>query len=449
MEAHKTIENLAFYDPLTELPNRRMLLDRLRKSLAASARSGKLRAMLFVDLDKFKSVNDLFGHQAGDLLLQESARRLTRSTREADTVARLGGDEFVVMLEELSDLPEEAAARAKMIAEKILAVISQPYLLAGHQCFITSSIGITIIGNRQENPDEVLQQADIAMYQAKAAGRNTLRLFEPDLRTAANAHAELEKELRAAVREKQFLLYYQPQMDRGVLTGVEALVRWNHPHRSIVAPGEFIPLAEDTGLILPLGEWVLETACAQIAAWARVKENAHIAIAVNISSRQIRHPEFVQRVLAMLDRDGANPHNLMLELTESMLVDNIDDTIAKMTELRRHGLRFSMDDFGTGYSSLSYLRRLPLDQLKIDRSFVLNLLTDAVSGAIVRTVISLSQALGLPVIAEGVETEEQRKFLAGLGCHAYQGNLFSLPLPLPELEAFLAGHQDIANQISV
>jgi diguanylate cyclase (GGDEF)-like protein len=444
MEAHKTIENLAFYDPLTELPNRRMLLDRLRKSLAASARSRRLRAMLFVDLDQFKAVNDSFGHEGGDLLLQETAQRLTSSTREVDTVARLGGDEFVVMLEDLSEVPEVAAARAKIIAEKILAVISQPYRLVGHECFITSSIGITIIGNRQESADEVLRQADIAMYQAKAAGRNTLRFFEPALRTAVDAHAAMEEELRTAVREKQFLLYYEPQVDQGVLTGVEALLRWNHPLRSIVAHDEFIPLAEDTGLIQPLGEWALETICAQIAAWANRKETAQIVVSYNISARQFRQPDFVKRVLAMLNRSGANPKNLKLELNESMLVDNIDDMIVKITELRHHGLRFSLDDFGTGYSSLSYLRRLPLDQLKIDRSFVHDIFSDVGSGAIVQTIIVLSQALGLPVIAEGVETEEQRAFLANLGCHAYQGDLFSPPLPLDELEKLLAKHKNIA-----
>ena len=444
MEAKKTIENLAFYDPLTELPNRRMLLDRLRMSLASSTRSLRLRAILFVDLDKFKEVNDSFGHQAGDLLLRETAQRLTSSTRKADTVARLGGDEFVVMLEELSEVPAEAAAQAKKIAEKILAGLSRPYQLADHQCFITSSIGITVIVNREESMDEVLRQADIAMYQAKAAGGNTLRFFEPALQSAVNDRAAMEEELRAAVREKQFLLYYQPQVDRGVVTGVEALLRWNHPQRSILLPGEFIPLAVETGLILPLGEWMLESVCAQIAAWANAEETAHIAIALNISNRQIRQPDFVERVLAILERSGANPNNLMLEITEELLLNNVDDMIAKMTELSRHGVRFSLDDFGTGYSSLSYLRRLPLDQLKIDKSFVLSLFKDVASGQIVQTIISLSRALDLPVIAEGVETEEQREFLAAPGCHAYQGDLFSPPLPLQELEKLLARDKSIA-----
>jgi diguanylate cyclase (GGDEF)-like protein len=446
VEAQKMIENLAFYDPLTELPNRRMLLDRLRKSLASSTRNGRLRAMLFVDLDKFKAVNDSFGHQAGDLLLQETARRLTSATRATDTVARLGGDEFVVMLEDLSEAPEAAAAAAKMVAEKILASTSKPYQLASHDCYITSSIGITVIGTRPEGADEVLQQADIAMYQAKAAGRNTLRFFEPMLQTAVNARALMEEELRAALKEGQFLLYYQPQVERGVMTGVEALVRWNHPRRSIVLPGEFISLTEETGMILPLGEWVLDTACNQIAAWERAEETAHLVVSVNISIRQFRQPDFVERVIATLARTGANPRNLKLELTESLLVDNIDDLVAKMTQLRQYGITFSLDDFGTGYSSLSYLRRLPLDQLKIDKSFVQNVCADSGSGAIAQTIIALSQALGLSIIAEGVETEEQREFLASLGCHAYQGYLFSRPVPLEELEKLLAGQEGVADQ---
>ena len=276
------------------------------------------------------------------------------------------------------------------------------------------------------------------MYQAKAAGRNTLHFFEPALQTAVNARAAIEAELRTAIKEKQFLLFYQPQIDRGVVTGVEALVRWNHPVRSIVLPGEFIHVAEETGMIVPLGEWVLETACRQIAAWANARQTAHLMISVNISARQFRQPDFVERVLAIVNETGANPNNLKLELTESMLVESIDDLIEKMTVLKHHGLRFSLDDFGTGYSSLSYLRRLPIDQLKIDRSFVQNAFGDAGSGAIVQTVITLGQALSLPVIAEGVETEEQREFLASRGCHAYQGFLFSRPVPVEEFERLLA-----------
>jgi diguanylate cyclase (GGDEF)-like protein len=415
-----------------------MLLDRLRKTLAASARSGRLRALLFVDLDKFKTLNDLFGHQTGDLILQETARRLTVSTRETDTVARLGGDEFVLILEDLSPLPEAAAAQAERISENILTVISQPYLLAGHECLLSASIGIAVVGIQQESMEEVLQQADIAMYQAKSAGGNMARFFSPELQAAINARASLVEELRMAIKQEQLLLYYQPQVDRGMVIGVEALVRWKHPQRGILFPDTFIPLAEETGVILPLGDWVLETACRQLAAWSDRKETSPLAIAVNISARQLRQPEFVEKVLETLERSGARPHLLELELTESMLVENIDEVIAKMTELKLHGLKFSLDDFGTGYSSLSYLRRLPLDRLKIDRSFVNDILANTSGGAIAQAIVSLSRAMNLPVMAEGVETEEQREYLAGIGCHTYQGYLFSRPVPLEQFERLLA-----------
>lgn len=438
MQAHEEIRNLAFFDPLTGLPNRRLLLDRLRKTLARGSRSERLRAILFADLDDFKTLNDTLGHQTGDLLLQEVARRVTACVREADTVSRLGGDEFVVMLEELSEVPEVAAAQAEVIAKKILGAISQSYLLDGRECQSTASIGVTVFGGGEESTNEILQQADIAMYEAKGVGRNAVRFFAPSLQAAVNARAALEEDLRLAIKAEQFELYYQPQSNRGVPFGAEALVRWNHPRRGILLPDEFIPLAEETGLILPLGDWVLEAACRQIAAWAGRRETSHLTIAANISARQFRQPEFVERVTMALDRSGADPRNLVLELTESMLVDNVEEVIVKMTELKRQGLKFSLDDFGTGYSSLSYLRRLPLDELKIDRSFVEDALTDASGGAIVQAILSLGQAMGLPVLAEGVETEQQREFLAGLGCHAYQGYLFSQPLPLDEFERLLA-----------
>jgi diguanylate cyclase (GGDEF)-like protein len=438
VEAQKTIQNLAFYDPLTELPNRRLLLDRLRMALASSARSGRLRALLFLDLDKFKKLNDSFGHQAGDLLLKETAQRLTVATRETDTVARLGGDEFVVLLDNLSESPEEAAAQAERIAEKILVVISQPYLLAGHECFLTASIGITVLGIQKEGTEEVLQQADIAMYQAKAEGRNTVRFFAPELQVAINARTALEEELRIAIKQDQLLLYYQPLVNNGRVIGAEALVRWMHPQRGILFPDTFIPLAEETGLILPLGDWVLQTACRQLAAWADREETAHLMIAVNVSARQLRQPEFVEGVLVTLARSGANPHRLEFELTENMLVENIEEVIAKMSQLKLHGLKFSLDDFGAAYSSLSYLQRLPLDRLKIDRAFVRDIISGANGGAIAQAIVSLSRAMSLQVLAEGVETEEQREYLCGIGCHAYQGYLFSWPVPLEDFEKLLA-----------
>jgi diguanylate cyclase (GGDEF)-like protein len=436
--AHDEIRNLAFYDALTGLPNRRLLLNRLHQTLTTSRQSNRKRAMLFVDLDNFKTLNDTLGHQIGDLMLQDVAQRVTRCIRQSDIVARLGGDEFVVLLEDLSEVPEEAAARAKSVGGKILNAISKPYLLSGHECRSTSSIGITVFENYPEAANKVLQEADIAMYQAKAEGRNTMHFFAPALQAAVNARAEMEGDLRHAIEEQQFVLYYQPQVERGRLVGAEALVRWNHPRHGILAPGKFIPLAEETGLILSLGNWVLESACRQIAAWADGEETGSIAVSVNISAGQLRQPDFVQNVLRTLESTGANPQNLKLELTESMLVDNVEDIIIKMSELKSHGLRFSLDDFGTGYSSLSYLKRLPLDQLKIDRSFVRDILSDSNGGAIAQAIISLSQTMGLSVIAEGVETEAQREFLVDLGCQAYQGYLFSRPVPIEEFELLLA-----------
>ena len=437
--AHDEIRNLAFFDPLTSLPNRRLLLDRLQQTLAASVRSKRKRALLFVDLDDFKTLNDTLGHHIGDLLLQEVARRILASIREADTVARLGGDEFVVLLQDLSEQREDAGAQAKIVAEKILATIHQPYLLDGRECRSSSSIGITIFGAAHDTTNEVLQQADIAMYQAKAAGRNTLHFFAPALQTAVNARAEMEDDLRQAIKTSDFRLYYQVQVERGAVIGAEGLIRWKHPKRGFLPPDEFIPLAEQTGLIVPLGDWVLETACKQIAAWALQKNTAHLTVAVNISARQLLNPDFVTNVLMTLERTGANPRNLKLELTESMFVDDLEDVVGKMRELKAHGLRFSLDDFGMGYSSLGYLRRLPLDQLKIDQEFVRDILMDASSCAIAQSIISLSQAMGLSVIAEGVETVGQRDFLARLGCESFQGYLFGAPVPVEEFQVLLSG----------
>jgi diguanylate cyclase (GGDEF)-like protein len=436
--AEKEIWNLAFFDQLTGLPNRRMLLDRLRHSLAASARSGHRRALLFVDLDNFKDLNDSLGHQIGDLLLQEVAVRLSACVRESDTVARLGGDEFVVMLGDLSASAEEAASQAEAVGAKILRAIAEPFWLADRESFSAASIGITVFGDKREGTSEILQQADIAMYQAKAAGRNTMRFFEPTLQNAVNARAAMEEELRQAIRANQFLLFYQPQVDATRMIGAEALLRWMHPKRGLLAPSEFISLAEQTGLILPLGEWVLETACRQIAAWGKCTETANLEIAVNISARQFRQPSFVGQVVDVICRTRANPKNLRLELTESLLVDDFEEIVAKMTHLKAYGIQFALDDFGTGYSSLNYLRHLPLDQLKIDRSFVQNILEDTTSGAIAQTIISLGKAMRLPVMAEGVETQAQRDCLMTLGCNAFQGYLFSRPIPLEQFDELLA-----------
>jgi PAS domain S-box-containing protein len=365
--------------------------------------------------------------------------QFVKKTGEKIWVLISAADEFAVLLEDLSEIAEDAAAQAEHIAERVLAAIGQAYLLDEHECHCAASIGINVFGKDPESPEEVLQRAELAMYQAKKAGRNTMRFFAPDLQAAVNARAALEEGLRKGIKAEQFVLYYQPQVVGGRLIGAEALIRWKHPRRGLLGPCEFIPLAEETGMILPLGDWVLEAACEQISKWADRKEMASVVVAVNISARQFRHPEFVDGVMAVLKRTGANPQALKLELTESMLVDNIEEVIDKMTVLKSHGLRFALDDFGTGYSSLSYLKRLPLDQLKIDRAFVRDILLDAASGAIAQTLISLGRAMGLSVIAEGVETEEQREFLAGLGCHTFQGFLFGRPAPLQEFEHLWSG----------
>jgi diguanylate cyclase (GGDEF)-like protein/PAS domain S-box-containing protein len=446
--AEDEIRDLAFYDPLTHLPNRRLLVDRLHQTMLASARTNRKNALLLVGLDNLKTLNDTLGHQIGDLLLQDVGRRLTSSVREADTVARLGGDEFVVMLEYLSEERENAAAQAKTVGEKILAAIGQPYLLDGRECLITSSIGVAVFGGKREGANEVLQWADVAMHHAKMAGRNTICFFAPALQAAVNARAAIERDLRQGIETNQFVLYYQPQIERGRLIGAEALLRWKHPRRGILLPGDFISSAEETGLILPLGAWVLETACRQIAAWAESRSTADISVAVNISALQLRQPDFVEAVLAVLDHTRANPENLDLELTESFLIGNVEDVIGKMNRLKSHGVRFSMDDFGTGYSSLSYLKRLPLDQLKIDRSFVRDILVDTCSGAIAQSIISLGGAMGFSVIAEGVESEEQRVFLALLGCQAFQGYLCSRPLPLEEFQLLALRFAGVTSQFS-
>jgi diguanylate cyclase (GGDEF)-like protein len=438
--ASAEIESLAFYDPLTHLPNRRLLVDRLEQAMAASARHGREGALLFIDLDHFKTLNDTLGHDIGDLLLQQVAQRLASCVREGDTVARLGGDEFVVMLADLSEQAVDAATQAEAVARKILAALNQPYQLAAHDYRSTPSIGVALFSGHQAALEELLKQADIAMYQAKRAGRNTLRLFDPAMQQAITARAAMELDLRKALVESEFLLHYQPQVDhKGQVIGAEALVRWHHPERGLVAPAEFIPLAEETGLILPLGHWVLETACRELHRWSLLPRMAALSLAVNVSARQFSQPDFVQEVMALVQKTGITPARLKLELTESLLLDNAEEIIAKMLALKAQGVSFSLDDFGTGYSSLSYLKRLPLDQLKIDRSFVRDVLIDPNDAAIARTIVALGQSLGLSVIAEGVETEAQRDFLAANGCLAYQGYLFGRPLPVDDFQALVHG----------
>ncbi|WP_394788084.1 EAL domain-containing protein [Rhodoferax sp.] len=434
------INNLAFYDPLTLLPNRRLLLDRLKQALLATSRTGRRGALLFIDLDHFKTLNDTLGHDKGDLLLQQVAQRLSTCVREHDTVARLGGDEFVVILEDLGEDADEVAAHCKAVGEKIFATLSCAYLLAGHDVRSTPSIGVALFDGQSSSIDELLKQADLAMYQAKTAGRNTLRFFDSAMQAAVSDRAILEADLREALVQQQFMLYYQPQVmgDRHI-TGAEVLLRWRHPQRGLVSPAEFIPLAEETGLILPLGAWVLDTACAQLALWALRPDTAQFSIAVNVSARQMQQDDFVDQVLAALQRNGVPASRLKLELTESVLVTDVEKTIAKMAVLKSAGVGFSLDDFGTGYSSLTYLKRLPLDQLKIDQSFIKDILIDPNDAAIAKMVIALAESLGLTVIAEGVEIDAQRVFLARHGCHTYQGYLMGRPMPIAEFEVALAG----------
>jgi diguanylate cyclase (GGDEF)-like protein/PAS domain S-box-containing protein len=436
--AEDEIEHLAFYDTLTQLPNRQLLMDRLQSALSQSEHHTKIGALMFIDLDNFKVLNDTLGHSKGDLLLQQVAERLSSCVRKSDTVARLGGDEFVVMLENLGNNLAIATEKTRVVGEKILAVLSEPYDLTGYQHYGTCSIGITTFSKHQESVGDLLKQADLAMYQAKAAGRNALCWFDPEMQAAATASAVLNTELRQGLREQEFVLHYQPQVGPdGRMMGAEALVRWQHPERGLVFPDEFISQAEDSGLIMPLGEWVLATACAQLACWASRPETETLSIAVNVSVRQFRHPEFVDLVMAIIHQAGIGAHRLKLELTESLLASDIEVTIAKMGRLKNAGVTLSIDDFGMGYSALSYLKRLPLDQLKIDRAFVKDVLTDPNDAAIARTIVGLAQSLGLAVMAEGVETEAQREFLARHGCESYQGYLFCKALPIDELEVFM------------
>lgn len=431
------IHLLAFSDPLTNLPNRRLLLDRLRLAFTTCAQTKRHAALFFIDLDDFKDLNDTRGHDVGDLLLQRVAQRLMTCVKDGNTVARLGGDEFVVLLENLSDVAENAVTQAESIGKRILAAINKPFKLEEALYYTTPSIGITLFNDHQTSVEEVLKQADLAMYQAKSAGRNTLRFFSPEMQERTLARVALEIDLREGLKQQQFSLHYQPQVDRtGKMTGAEALIRWNHPRRGLISPADFIPLAEETGLILPLGLWVLETACQQLKLWELNPDTSHLTLAVNVSARQFRQHDFVDQVLRTIEKTGITANKLKLELTESLLLDDVEDIIAKMARLKNKNVRFSLDDFGTGYSSLTYLKRLPLDQLKIDQSFVRDVLANTNDAIIARIIVNLAQSLGLEVIAEGVETSAQLDFFASHGCFSYQGFLFSRPLKLDDLENF-------------
>jgi len=437
-QAEAQLHRLAFYDSLTELPNRRLMLERLRQAFAASARNGQHGAILFIDLDRFKTLNDTKGHDIGDRLLTQVASRLRACVRDDDSVARLGGDEFVVMLEDLSNQQETAATRAEAVAEKIRKAIAQPYAIGGDEYHSTPSIGVTLFFGHTETIDEVLKRADAALYRAKAAGRNMVRFFDPSMQAALETRAALEEELRDALTLNQLKPYVQMQTDNtGRIVGAEMLVRWQHPQRGLVSPAEFIPLAEESGLIVPIGLWVLQTACATLKAWALQPFTCGLQLAVNVSARQFQQSDFVTQVSRALEVTGADPSRLTLELTESVWLHNIEDTIEIMQLLKSVGVRFSMDDFGTGYSSLSSLRRLPFDQIKIDRSFVRDVDVDPADAVIVQTIIGMGKNLRLEVLAEGVETKEQLEFLSRHGCFAFQGFLMGRPLPIGEFERLL------------
>lgn len=432
--AEREIEHLAFYDVLTNLPNRHCLVQRLKKAIDGGDGFG---ALLFLDLDNFKTLNDTLGHDMGDLLLQEVASRLQSCVRATDTVARLGGDEFVIMLESLGASFDSATKAAQRVATDILVASNAPYDLRGSAHNSTPSIGVTLFA-RGENTDDVLKQADLAMYQAKGAGRNAVRFFDPKMEAMAISRRALEDDIRAALRADEFHVVLQPQVDAsGDVIGAEALVRWMHERRGAVAPNDFIPIAEESGLIVPLGRRVLELACLQLVSWSERSHTADLTLSINVSAREFRQADFVSHVVETLEAYGANPERLVLELTESVLVDDLDVVIAKMAALREIGIGFSLDDFGTGYSSLSYLKRLPLNQLKIDKSFVRDVFVDANDGVIARTIVALGRSLSLDVIAEGVETQEQRAFLIDAGCRSFQGYLFSRPLAASAFDAFV------------
>ena len=441
------INELAYYDQLTGLANRPLLTDRIRQAVAVGMRKDQFSALLFIDLDRFKTINDTLGHAHGDNLLKQVGQRLLAIVPADDTVARFGGDEFVLLLHGLPGNGDEAAEAVALICRKILNAVREPILVEGITCNCTASIGVALFGKQSITPDELLKQADLAMYQAKDAGRNTVRFFDPAMQQTVMERIELERDLEEAIRLEQFVLYYQPLIGvDDTVIGAEALIRWQHPKRGLVQPVDFIPLAEENGMIARIGAWVLHQACSQLARWAEVPELSHLTVAINVSARQFRESDFVHDVTAAVRQTGIDPNLLKLELTESQLALNMQEIIASMVELSNLGIRFSLDDFGTGYSSMTYLKLLPLDQLKIDRSFIRDLLTDPNDAAIASIIIALSQSLGLTTVAEGVETREQKKALLNMGCTLFQGYLFSVPLAAKDFERFLARRNEEAAE---
>jgi diguanylate cyclase (GGDEF)-like protein/PAS domain S-box-containing protein len=435
--SQKTINTLSLYDQLTNLPNKMFFLEKLQNTIKKSSSSQNYGALFFIDLDNFKILNDTMGHDRGDMLLQQAANRITQCLSKGDVVARFGGDEFAVILCEVGINQEDATNASEKVAHKILLELSRVYFLGDETHKSTASIGITLF-NINSLIDTLMQEADIAMYSAKEQGRNKSCFFNSKMQTTLKERTQLEEDLKQGIQENQFLLFYQAQIEENeFVTGVEALIRWNHPARGMVSPAEFIPIAEESGIILRLGKWILTTACHQLVVWSQTPKTQNLKIAVNVSAREFAQDDFVSSTLLILEKTGANPHRLKLELTESLLINNIEDVIEKMTLLKTVGVSFSLDDFGTGYSSLSYLKRLPLAQLKIDQSFVRDILTDINDAIICKSTIALADSLGLNVIAEGVETVEQRDALNQAGCKNYQGYLFSRPLPIEEFNLYL------------
>lgn len=441
--AEEQIENLAFYDPLTSLPNRRLLLDRLEQALALSGRTGLRGALLFIDLDHFKNLNDTKGHEAGDQLLVQQSRRLKLCIREGDTVARLGGDEFIIILGELSEEEEKAAEEVSEITRRILHALSLPVALSYRQMSDyenTCSIGVTMFKGHELTVDELLRRADMAMYQAKADGRNAFRFFDPQMQQLLAERLKLEDDLKQALSHSQFVIYLQPQLDDAAkLVGAEVLLRWQHPEKGLVSPLEFIPSAERTGLIVEIGAWVIDQACAVLARWEKSADTRSLTLAVNVSARQFHRADFATEVGKALSRHGVSGERLKLELTESLALENVAESAARMQELRSMGIHLSLDDFGTGQSSLYYLKQLPLSQMKIDQSFVRDILTDPNDAVLVKTIIGMANNLKLEVMAEGVETEAQRAYLREHGCTLYQGYLFSPPISVAEFERQFLG----------
>jgi len=446
-EVADKIQSLAYYDPLTNLPNRRLFNDKMEKVLDLLNRKKMSGALLFIDIDNFKTLNDTLGHDMGDLLLTLIAVRLVDCLRDYDTVARLGGDEFVVILEDLDIDRDKARHQTQAVAYKIIKALKEKYRLGNHDYHNTSSIGITLFHTANTPVNELLKQADVAMYASKVAGRDCLRFFDPEMQTSIIENNKLKADLMAALSENQFKLYFQLQVAKDLkAVGAEVLLRWEHPKRGLVSPMEFIPLAEQTKLILPIGQWVMETACTQLKLWAEDPQTQHLQLAVNISAHQFHETDFVEQICELLSRYTIKPNRLKLELTETLLLEKVDDTINKMNELKNIGVSFSMDDFGTGYSSLAYLSRLPFDQLKIDQSFVRNIDVKPADALIVQTIIGMANNLGMNVIAEGVETEEQRAFLEIHGCPAFQGYLFGKPVPIEQFESLLKQSYDFTDE---